>query len=294
MTARQTFGMLALCLLWASAWLVDAAWPSRLPVVAAQSMHYAVIAILAAAVAATRRRGTQSPRPWGRLALSGVLLLGLPVALIDASHGILSGTTSAACFALLPVVVVILAPYAGDSEIQPSMVPALAGVAGAVILLPVSAPGTWPNAAWNAALFVSVVFAAFATLELYRLLPRFHLAEALAAIGCANALFFAAIALARHRTAGLGPQALAGNAATALAFDLPLLLLLLWLLRAVSPTRFAARYLLVPLFTALEGIVLLRSGFDVRSAAGMMLLAVAAWAMLYVKVPPRESSLVLR
>jgi drug/metabolite transporter (DMT)-like permease len=70
--------------------------------------------------------------------------------------------------------------------------------------------------------------------------------------------------------------------------------LLVWLMRDVAPTRFAARYLVVPLLTVMEGYVLLRPGFSVRAVAGGALMVFGAWRLLTASQREGEPGLVLR
>jgi drug/metabolite transporter (DMT)-like permease len=64
-------------------------------------------------------------------------------------------------------------------------------------------------------------------------------------------------------------------------------LLLLWLVRTLSPVRFAARFLIIPLLTVLEAYVLLRPQLTLRIGGGAALLVVGA-AMLVLANPDRE------
>jgi drug/metabolite transporter (DMT)-like permease len=50
------------------------------------------------------------------------------------------------------------------------------------------------------------------------------------------------------------------------------LILLVWLLREMTPVRLATRYLVVPLFVVLEGLVILRPLFTARMGAGLILM----------------------
>jgi hypothetical protein len=82
--------------------------------------------------------------------------------------------------------------------------------------------------------------------------------------------------------------------AKALLFDMPQIVLLLWLMREVAPIRLAARWLVVPLLTVTEGYVLLRPEVTVRSVAGAALVLITAWRLMASDGRSEESRLVLR
>jgi hypothetical protein len=88
-------------------------------------------------------------------------------------------------------------------------------------------------------------------------------------------------------------SAFAIEAATAILFDLPQMVLLLWLMRGVAPERLAARTLVIPLLTVLEGYALLRPTVTAKSACGAALVIAGAWRLMTVSPREEEPSLVL-
>ena len=92
--------------------------------------------------------------------------------------------------------------------------------------------------------------------------------EALAVVGLSNALFLAACNLL---SGGSWSGVLSLISVPSLRYLLELVLLV-WLLREMSPVRLAARYLVVPLLAVLEGVAILRPAFTVRMGAGLVLL----------------------
>jgi hypothetical protein len=76
--------------------------------------------------------------------------------------------------------------------------------------------------------------------------------------------------------------------------DLVEVVLLVWLLRAMMPVRFASRYLVIPLLTLFEGYGLIRPELTVRVIGGMMLLAAGAGMLLFLKAGEEETVLSLR
>ncbi|MEO6807413.1 MAG: hypothetical protein ABI286_13155 [Edaphobacter sp.] len=76
--------------------------------------------------------------------------------------------------------------------------------------------------------------------------------------------------------------------------DVVEVLLIVWLLREMSPVRFAARYLLIPLLTVLESYVLMRPAWSLRMGFGTVLLAVGVGMLLFWKATEEETGLSLR
>jgi drug/metabolite transporter (DMT)-like permease len=76
--------------------------------------------------------------------------------------------------------------------------------------------------------------------------------------------------------------------------DVSEVLLIVWLLREMRPVRFAARYLVIPLLTVLEGYVLMRPELTVRMVFGAGLLAAGAGMLLFLKASEEETILSLR
>jgi hypothetical protein len=76
--------------------------------------------------------------------------------------------------------------------------------------------------------------------------------------------------------------------------DVVEVLLIIWLLREMSPVRFAARYLLIPLLIVLESYVLVRPEWTVRIGFGTVLLAAGAGMLLFGKAGEEETGLSLR
>jgi hypothetical protein len=71
-------------------------------------------------------------------------------------------------------------------------------------------------------------------------------------------------------------------------------LLLVWLLQEMSPMRFAARYLVIPLLTVLESYVLMRPEWTIRMGFGTVLLAVGAGMLLFWEAGEEDTVLSLR
>jgi drug/metabolite transporter (DMT)-like permease len=66
------------------------------------------------------------------------------------------------------------------------------------------------------------------------------------------------------------------------------------ILRSMDPVRFSSRFLIIPLVTVLEGLVLLRPAVTSRLVVGIALLAVGAGCLILEKEPGKEEILTLR
>jgi hypothetical protein len=121
----------------------------------------------------------------------------------------------------------------------------------------------------------AVCVVGFCSVWLYRLLRGVRLAEAIAVVGLANAVFLLACAAMRGEMA----WSWSGLASPALLVDAVEVGLIVWLLREMRPERFAARYLLIPLVTIVESDVVMRPEWTVRMGFGTVLL-IAGGALL--------------
>jgi len=300
----QWAGFFALCLLGASGWLVEAEWPSVLPAMEQRALHdLAIAAVMGIAWWRIRARVGISARLRMKLAAASVCLLGLPAVLVDAASSGVSQVNATATFALLPVAVVLLVAQF-DSERASTMrmlAPGLVGLAGVMFLLPVALPSTLREGGLEVVVLLAVVIAACASVWMYRLLAGFAIVEAVFLCALANGTFFAlAFATTGVMTqARVGPVAgwswavLGVEVAKALLFDLPQIALLLWLMRVVEPVRFAARVLVIPLLTVIEGYVLLRPHISARVICGAA-LAVMGTLWLMTARRGEEPGLMLR
>jgi drug/metabolite transporter (DMT)-like permease len=220
---------------------------------------------------------------------------GAPVVIVEYARSGVGAMNRSALFAMVPVVVV-LAVAAGDGEERGArrfLLPALVGVGGLLLLLPVGIPGSVLGRVMLALVCVAVVLAGIASVWLYRLLSGVGLLDAIVIAGLANAAFLLACS-------GVGGDFVWRWSGVFSMFSVASLVdgvevvLLVWLLREMSPVRFAARYLAIPLITVLEGYVLIRPEFTVRMGFGTVLLAVGVGVMLFWKAGEEETVLSLR
>jgi drug/metabolite transporter (DMT)-like permease len=297
-------GFFALCLLGASAWLVEAEWPSVLPTMEQRALHdLAIAAVAGVAWWRIRARVGVSAQSRVRLAAASVCLLGLPAVLVDTASSGVSQVNVTATFALLPVLVVLLVSQF-DVERAGTMrmlAPAIVGLAGVMFLLPVSLPSTLHECELELVVVLAVAIAGAASVWMYRLLAEFAPVEAVFICALANGVFFALAfavdgAMTRARVGPVGgwSRELVGvEIAKALLFDLPQFALLLWLMRVVAPVRLAARALVIPLLTVIEGYAILHPAVSAREMGGAALAFVGAIWLMTAR-PDEEPALMLR
>lgn len=305
MTRRRWLGFLALCLLGSSAWLVEGAWPSLMPTASRECLHYLAITFAVGIfgwkkIAHSKFRST----PITKLAAASICLFGIPAALIESARSGVSEATIAASFALLPVLIVLLVPHFDLRERVDSatslLSPALIGLAGILLLLPFALPASLREARLYAVVVIAVLVAASASVWMYRLLFEVSVIEATVICSVANATILLAFALARIAINGTSWaaewswNALSVEVLKAVCLDMPQVILLLWLMRDVEPERLAARVLVIPLLTVLEGYALLRPEVSLRSVVGAVLLLFGSWRLLSGSERDEEPGLMLR
>jgi drug/metabolite transporter (DMT)-like permease len=239
-----------------------------------------------------------------KVALASVCLLGVPVMIAEAAGDRMSGVLVTALFGLFPVMMVVLVSYvdfggAESSGTNRLLVPALIGLGGLLLVLPIVQPGSWGQAGIEAVVACGVLIAAVASVWMYRLLREFGVVEAAVICSAANALFFFVVYAGSRlvvRVDGGSEWSWRGvgiETAIAVLFGLPQTLLLVWLLREIAPVRFAARYLVIPLLTVIEGYALVRPPITVRVAGGAVLVIFGAWRLMTASERGEEPGLML-
>ena len=264
-----------LCVLVSSSWLLPVGANDGPSSMARQSYFFCTLGLVAALLASRSLWGRLREREWVllRLAALSVMLLGVPAAASEWAQGGVPDVSQSALFALVPFVVVMVAmgreTVAGEEfGVRRFFAPALAAFGGALFLLSFNFPVSVRGRTMFAVLLLAVVAVGFASAWIYRLLRGFGMMEALAVVGLSNAVFLAACNLF---SGGSWSGVLSLISISSLCYLLELVLLV-WLLREMSPVRLAARYLVVPLLAVLEGVAILRPAFTVRMGAGLVLL----------------------
>jgi hypothetical protein len=196
-------------------------------------------------------------------------------------------------------IVVVMALAGGEATTREErgarrfLIPALAGLGGLLLLLPLEFSGSLRGWVMLGAVCATVVLVGLTSVWLYRLLNGFGFVEAVATTGVANAMFLLAWSVV-HEELVWGVSGLSSLASIGSLTDAIDVLLIVWLLREMLPVHFAARYLLIPLLTVLESYVLVRPEVTVRMVCGTALLTAGAVLLLFWKARDEETVLSLR
>jgi drug/metabolite transporter (DMT)-like permease len=226
------------------------------------------------------------------------MFFGFPALAIELASGSVPEITRSALFAMVPVVVAIViaateAGTPGENSARRSLLPALAGLAGLLLLLPLDLPGSARGRLMLAVICTAVILVGISSVQLHRLLQSFKPTDAAALMCLSSAVFLLAYGLAR-RTFVWHLSDLVSFVSFSSLVNLIEIVLLLWLLRNLSPVRFAARFLIIPLLTVLEAYVLLHPGLTLKIAGGVALLVVGAGMLIFANPNRDEVPLSLR
>jgi drug/metabolite transporter (DMT)-like permease len=278
-----TFG--ALCLLSSSAWIVESFGTSTLPALERQGLLYFVVGLAAQLLSGRGSMLRIRQQSWTRLVVAGLGFFGIPALAIELASGSVPEVSRSALFALVPIVVVVVlsaveAGGAAERDARRSLAPALVGLGGLLLLLPLSFSGSARGNAMIAVVCTAVILAGIASVWLYRLLQQFKLADAVAPVCLSNAVFLLICGCVREAIVWDRGSLLSLLSWSSLV-DVTEVLLLLWLLSRMPPVQFASRYLLIPLLTVLESYILVRPPLTLRIGAGTILLAAGVGLLLF-------------
>jgi hypothetical protein len=278
-----------LCVLSATSWVIPHG--EELSVFEQQGVRYAVIGLVALLL------GGHRGWSWSlglRLAVVGIAFFGVPLAVGEWSRGAVPEISRSALFAMVPVVVVMVLA-AGDEErgARRFLAPALIGLGGLLLLLPLGFSGSARGRWMIAVVCAAVVLVGLSSVWLYRLLHGVALTHALAVVCLANAAFLLVCSAIRGDFVWRWTGLLSVASLSSLV-DVVEVVLIAWLLREMPPVRFAARYLFIPLLTILESYVLIRPEVTARIACGTALLAAGAGMLLFLKAGDEDTILSLR
>jgi drug/metabolite transporter (DMT)-like permease len=237
-------------------------------------------------------------RSSSRLAIASVMFFGFPALAIELASGSIPEITRSALFAMVPVVVALVVAASeigtiGENSARRSLIPALLGLAGLLLLLPLDFSGSARGRLMLALLCTAVILVGISSVRLYRLLQSFKPADAAALMCLSNAAFLLAYGLAR-RTFVWSKSDLVSFVSFSSLVNLIEIVLLLWLVRKLSPVRFAARFLIIPLLTVLEAYVLLHPTLTLRLGSGLALLVAGASMLVFPNPNRYEAPLSLR
>jgi drug/metabolite transporter (DMT)-like permease len=286
-----------LCILAATSWVIpDVA--NGLPQLEQQGILFGLVGLIAVAFSGRRLWSGIAGVRWIWLAAASVMFFGVPMVVGEYARGSVSAITRSALFAMVPVVVVMVVA-AGDASggeergARRFLVPALVGLGGLLLLLPLGSSGSIRGRVLLAIVCAAVVLVGFASVWMYRLLREFSFVEAIGIAGIANAVFLLGWSVVRGEIVWT-VSGLVSVVSLSSLVDLLEVLLIVWLLREMAPIRFAARYLAIPLVTILESFVLMRPEWTVRMVSGTVLLAVGVGMLLFWKADAEETTLSLR
>jgi drug/metabolite transporter (DMT)-like permease len=287
-----------LCVLSGTSWVIPQEMTPGLPSLEQQGVLFGVIGLFALVYAGrgvwVRITGMQ----WVWLGAAAVGFFGIPMVVTEYARGSVAGINRSALFAMVPIVVV-MALAAGEATTREErdarrfLVPALVGLGGLLLLLPFHFSSSARGLVMLGAVCAAVIVVGISSVWLYRLLRRVNLADAVAVVGISNAVFLLAWGGIREEIVWRGSEVTSVLSISSLV-DVVEVLLIIWLLREMSPVRFAARYLLIPLLIVLESYVLVRPEWTVRIGFGTVLLAAGAGMLLFGKAGEEETGLSLR
>lgn len=303
-TVWITFG--AFCLLSSSAWVAAPFGISTLPSLERQGLLYAILGVVALSVSnrpvfnrwlqsRQKTKESEATYPSLELALAGIVFFGLPAIVIDLATGSLPELSRTIPFTMTPIVVAV-ALSASQSEnraekgARRALIPALAGISGLLLLLPLNFSNTPRSQIFLAAICVAVTLAGIAGVWLFRMLQGINLLKATAIICLSNATLLLTVSAISGNLLWTRSD-LASLASPSSLIDIIEIALLLWLVREMPPMRFAARYLVIALITVVEGYILMRPPTTLRIVAGALLLAVGAVTLLLLE-PAEEEQVV--
>jgi drug/metabolite transporter (DMT)-like permease len=277
-----TFG--ALCLLSSSAWIAESFGTSTLPALERQGLLYFVVGLAAQLLSGRGSLFRIRQQSWTRLIVAGLGFFGIPTLAIELASGTVPEVSRSALFALVPIVVVVVlsaveAGGAAERDARRSLAPALVGLGGLLLLLPLSFSSSARGNAMIAVVGAAVVLTGIASVWLYRLLQSFEVSDAVALVCLANAVFLLICSSVMGAIIWDRGSLLSLLSWSSLV-NLAEVLLLLWLLRRMPPVQFASRYLLIPLLTVLESYILVRPPLTLRIGAGTILLTIGTGLLL--------------
>jgi hypothetical protein len=252
-------------------------------------VHFVVLTLFLGLWCGIRR--VPLPPRWGRIALLGIAVWALPLAVIKFAAGRLSGLTEALVFTLVPVAAVFVVAqmalgFGRDTGPRRLVAPALAGVVGAALLIPFEAPPSETGKIWLGVLAVMVILATLAAVGLHKELQGGDLVPAAVVTAAAVSCFALGAGWDLAAFAGMGRPAWGLELVVALLVDGPLLLLGLWVMREMPPIGAATRYPVTLLVTVGESYVLLHGSAGWAMVLGASLMAGSAGWLLWASTQP--------
>ena len=288
MTRRVGLGLAALCLLAGSAWVFDEAFPAMLSGLFRLAVHNLALAAVFGLLG-WRGKADAGRISWWKVAAASVAMIAVPEILSAVASGSVSQLTEVLVYMVVPVVVVVAvaqkaAGFGADNNPLRMIVPALAGLGGAALVIPSSWPPTTEGRMFVLAMGASAVLAGLAAVMLHELLAQANVLRAAAVVSG----FSGAVATAFCWIGWLGMvdanlSGVAVEVSRCALIEGPILLLTVWLLREMRPVAFSARFLLIPLITIVESYLAIRPAATWTTVAGVALLAAGGVALLVTR-----------
>ncbi|HEX4322055.1 MAG TPA: hypothetical protein VHZ52_14180 [Acidobacteriaceae bacterium] len=300
--------LLLLSLLWACEVLRPLVDSSAVFGAVPQHERHAMAFIFLAVIAGVA--ASQRPAPGMRLVreslLVGLGLFVIPASLIDFAALGTYPPTRAALLTLVPLFAAVFEPYivpnigAGIDGVDRrqsrfALLAALAGVAGAICIFPVELPASIQAFAAFCAVILAAASIAAAGCKAVAVVQESpaHLTT-MAAIASGIAVLFNAGASAVLEKPTLAWGALWPELLWSATVEFPALALLFWLMRRLTATRMATRYLLAPMIAIVAGAALVQAPLNSRICFGLVLMAAsAAWLLFASETRPEPTGLVL-
>ena len=267
-----------------SEWLLDSVLPSSLPLFERQIFAFTLAFV-----------GVCMARPWGRLSWSGpngrvvgsgLLLFGVPSVLSALDMHAVPAFTRIALLTLIPTVIVMISAASsfGRGGFLSRLGVSTAGLAGAFLLFPADPEALMEKPLSALLLACTVVSISFGSYLGYRALREVRFQSAFVLMLGPSLAVMIAAAMLLHRS----PARPGWDDAPAALWGAVELCLLVCLVRVFRPVALATRYLLVPVLTTLEGLLVVRPqiGWRLLLGAGLLL---AASARLLVVSEDREA-----
>lgn len=233
-----------------------------------------------------------SLRRMSLLAVAGLGFFAAPVVFFGWAAGSLAEATRVAGLAGVPVIVVMIESLSEDG-VRRLLLPALVGLGGILLLMPVEMPAELAGWVGFVGLILIVVLVGVLSVVLNRLLQGVGIAEALAAVCLPSGMV---LLICGWWGRGLSGMFAGWGEVGALFFfrDAVEVVLVVWLLRAMRPVRFAARYFLIPLLIVVEGWIVWRPGLTARMGFGIGLAFTGAVTLLLMRCGGEGEGLSLR
>lgn len=282
------FGLAALCLLSGSSWLLDESHPSELSAPRQLFVDHLLLALIFAVLATSAAAWPRTRGGWLHLtqfAALGLFVIALPALLLPGSG--VASTTSALIFLIIPAVVVFAdsqgsQSFGRDSSPFTLLVPALAGLMGAGLILPFIWPSERSVQLHLLALVASALAAGVAFVRMHRLMcaaapARMRILPALVFLCSFTAIAAAPFALSSSPWNG---SAIKLELLRCTIYSLPVMALTGWLLRELRPPVFAARAFFAVVITLVESYVMLRPQLAWPTIVGTALLLGGAIGLL--------------